>query len=147
MVSWLLGWHAGWLAALLPCLLASCLFVCWLLAWLPACADLPGCLASWLPAWQAALLICCLASSIFCMILHLPACMFLCLCLGYAFVISDSNFDFSDFSLWKSYVPITSHLACFCFWLPPCMRCTTYMYGCGQTFLTFHFNFSFGIFF
>ena len=63
VVSWLLGWHAGWLAGLLPCLLASCLFVCWLLAWLPACADLPGCLASWLPAWQAALLIWCLASN------------------------------------------------------------------------------------
>ena len=27
--------------------------------------------------------------------------MFLCLCLGYAFVISDSEFDFSDFSLEK----------------------------------------------
>ena len=77
------------------------------------------------------------------MILPLPACMFLCLCLGYAFVISDSNFDFSDFSLWKSYVPITSHLACFCFWLPPCMRCTMYMYGCGQTFSIFHFRFFF----
>ena len=63
VVSWLLGWHAGWLAGLLPCLLASSLLVSWLLAWLPACADLPGCLASWLPAWQAALLICCLASN------------------------------------------------------------------------------------
>ena len=69
--------------------------------------------------------------------------MFLCLCLGYAFANCESEFDFSDISVWKSYVPITSHLAPFCSWLLFCLQCTMYMYGCGYDFSPFHFRFFF----
>ena len=77
------------------------------------------------------------------MILPLPACMCLCLCLAYAFANCESEFDFSDLSVWKSYVPITGHLAPFCSWLPSCLQCTMYMYGCGYDFSTFHFRICF----
>ena len=75
------------------------------------------------------------------MILPLAACMFLCLCLAYAFVSCKSEFDFCECSALKGYVQATRHLSGFCFWLLSSMQCTMYMYGCGHTFSTFHFHF------
>ena len=153
LVGWLAGWCpgclAGMLAGSLVCCLACSLLVSLFVGCWPGCLHVPICLVACLLGCLLGKLLCSSAAwlRICCMILPLPACMFLCLCLGYAFVISGSEFDFSDFSVWKSYVPITSHLACFCFWLPPCMRCTLYMCGCGQAFSTFHFRFFFRNFF
>ena len=67
--------------------------------------------------------------------------MCLCLCLAYAFANCESEFDFSDLSGWKSYVPIICDFARFCLWLLSCLQCTMYMYGCGHDFSTFHFLF------
>ena len=149
LVGWLAGWCpgclAGMLAGSLVCCLACSLLLSLFLGCWPGCLHVPICLVAWLLGCLLGKLLCSSAAwlRIFCMILPLPACMFLCLCLAYAFVSSDFVFDFSDFSGWKRYVPITSHLPCFCFWLPSCMRCTMYMYGFCQTLSIFHFRFFF----
>ena len=150
----LAGWWPGCLAVLLAGSLCVCCIACSLLVSRLLVVGLAACMCR--SAWLLGFLAACLASWaglsaawlwLFCMILPLPACMCLCLCLAYAFANCESEFDFSDLSGWKSYVPIISDFACFCLWLLSCLQCTMYMYGCGYDFSTFHFRFFFLIFF